>query len=72
MLNDSPNLDRAFQALSSLQDYVLLSQDEPFVEGFTRAEKGWTYRSYGPGEHAVLSLGIELDVDAIYANPMTS
>jgi Uma2 family endonuclease len=59
-----------YRTLSSLREYVLLSQKEPLIEVFTRQPGGgWLLRSYGPGERAALaSLGCELDVDRVYLN----
>lgn len=59
-----------FQQIPSLKHFVLVGQDEPQVEVFTRAEGGaWTYRRYGAGERVALgAVGLELEVDALYRN----
>lgn len=56
--------------LSSLQDYVLVAQDEPRVEVFRREGDAWVFHEYGPGaEVALRSLEIELSVDRLYVDP---
>lgn len=58
----------AYQALPSLTDYVLVSQDEALVEHYARVEGGvFQYRAQGPGGTLVLSSGASIAVDAIYA-----
>jgi Uma2 family endonuclease len=53
----------------ALQQYVLLSQDEPLVEVYTRAGDAWELRRYGPGQRVPLpSVGGELEVDPLYRN----
>ncbi len=61
-----------YQHLESLKDYVLLSQKERRVEVFSRgAGASWLMTPYGPGQKVPLpSLGIELDLDAVYFNPL--
>jgi hypothetical protein len=53
---------------------VLVSQSTARVEVFSRdeAQSGWLYRQYGVGQTVELrSLETSLDVDAIYANPLS-
>ncbi|HVK85729.1 MAG TPA: Uma2 family endonuclease [Kofleriaceae bacterium] len=60
-----------YERLDSLREYVLVAQDKCAVEVYARADAGasWTHRSYGTGERAVLpSLGLELDLDELYAD----
>ncbi len=61
-----------YQHLESLKDYVLLSQKERRVEVFSRgAGASWLMTPYGPGQKVPLpALGIELDLDALYFNPL--
>ena len=60
-----------YQRLESLTDYVLVSQGEAHVEHFLRDGDGaWRYRSARAGERVVLTNGVELDVDAIFAGVM--
>lgn len=59
-----------YKTIPSFVQYVLASQDKPFVEVFTRQLDGsWTCVSYGAGEKIVLpALECEIDVDQVYAN----
>jgi Uma2 family endonuclease len=60
-----------YQQLLSLRAYVLVAQDRRAIEVYAREKGGdpWTHRTYGPGEHAVLTpLGVDLDVDVLYAD----
>jgi Uma2 family endonuclease len=59
-----------YQQLESLRAYVLVAQDRRAIEVYARENGGdpWTHRTYGPGEHAVLPLGVDLDVDVLYAD----
>jgi Uma2 family endonuclease len=57
-----------YQALSSLTDYVLVSQDRARIEHFGRAPDGrWIYTSANAGERIKLTGGTLLDIDAIFA-----
>lgn len=57
-----------YQRIEALADYVLVSQSEPRMEHFRRADDGsWTYRAAGPGERVSLSSGIALVVDEVFA-----
>jgi len=53
---------------------VLVSQDDPLVEVYRRAQSGrWELLEARPGESMELaSLGIRVDVAAVYANPLGS
>jgi Uma2 family endonuclease len=55
---------------SSLNDYILVSQDKPQIEHYTRrSEGGWTYQRYN-GLDAVVSIpsiGCELKLVDVYA-----
>lgn len=63
-----------YQRIASLREYVLLSQDSRRVEVYSRDEQQsdlWHYREYGTGGRVALpSLGITIDVDDVYANPL--
>lgn len=53
----------------TLTDYLLISQDKPFVEHFTKqADDNWVYRSYSELEESVKieSLNCELSLREIY------
>lgn len=56
-----------YQKLTSLQGYVLLSQDTPRAEIYTRLEDGWRYEVREAGETVALPcVGLELPLDALY------
>lgn len=57
-----------YRSVSSLQDYLLISQHSALVEHYARQDDGsWNLRTYGPGTSvAIASLGIELPVDDLY------
>ncbi len=59
-----------YRRLSSLEEYVLVSQDVRRIEVFRRTPEGWMLIEAGPGQHIELrSLGVTLDVDAVYFDP---
>lgn len=56
-----------YQRISSLEDYVLVSQTEPRIEHYRRSADGsWNYRAVGSGERVTLSAGIALAVDDLF------
>lgn len=57
-----------YRTLSTLQEYVLVSQDRAYVEVFRRGADGlWTLRTYSAGTAVELaSVGVTLDVDRLY------
>lgn len=61
-----------YRRIPSLHEYVLVSQNERRVEVYRRVEGGrWELLEARPGESIELaSLGIRLDVAAVYANPL--
>lgn len=61
-----------YRRIPSLREYVLVSQHVPRIEVFRRNDDGsWTLYEAGLGESAKLaSIGCELPVDEIYANPL--
>ena len=61
-----------YRRVPSLREYVLVSQVEPLVEVYRRAESGrWELLEARSGEAIELaSLGVHLDVAAIYTNPL--
>lgn len=59
-----------YQRLPSLEEYVLVGQDQPRIEVFRRREKTWVLTIYETGDIVRLdSLGIEFEIDAVYADP---
>ncbi len=63
-----------YRRVTSLREYVLVSQAEPRIEVQRRTEAGhWELLEARPGESIELaSLGIHLDVAAVYANPLAA
>lgn len=61
-----------YRRISSLREYVLVSQSEPRIEVQRRSEGGrCELLEARPGETIELvSLGVRLDVAAVYANPL--
>lgn len=61
-----------YRRLSSLREYVLVSQGEPLVEVQRLNERGnWELFFFGPGQRIELtSLGVSIAVNSIYANPL--
>ena len=64
-----------YRRLPSLREYVLVAQDAPRIEVFSRGqdERGetWVMTEAGPGQVARLpSLGVELAVDDVYRDPL--
>ena len=56
-----------YQEITSLLDYVLVSQAEPRIEHFRREVDGnWVYRAAGAGGHVTLTSGATLHVGAIF------
>jgi Uma2 family endonuclease len=63
-----------YRRIPSLREYVLVSQSEPRIEVHRRADSGrWELLEARPGESIELaSLGVRLDVAAIYENPLAA
>jgi Uma2 family endonuclease len=56
-----------YRKVSSLQEYVLVSQHEPHIESYRRSEQGWVLSEAGKGQKLrIESIEAELDVDSIY------
>ena len=66
---------RRYQRMPSLREYVLVSQDSRRMEVYSRDRDQpelWHYRDHGAGGLATLaSLGIAIEVDAVYASPLS-
>jgi Uma2 family endonuclease len=59
----------SYQRLSTLGDYLLVSQTATRIEHFQRDPDGsWHYRVHGAGGTITLARGAPLSVDAIYEN----
>lgn len=59
---------RDYRGIPSLRDYLLVAQDEVWVEHYVRLDNGlWTLRDAGAGERITLaSCGVDLSVDDLY------
>ena len=57
-----------YRSLPSLSDYLLVAQDQAWVEHYTRGEDGtWVLRELGPGTRLRLTgLPGEIAIDDIY------
>jgi Uma2 family endonuclease len=69
--NDSDRTDKfaAYRRLSSLREYVLVSQRERRIETYRRDGRRWFLDEYGPGERLQLeSIVVELAVDDVYVD----
>ena len=62
----------SYRCIPSLREYVLVGQREPRIEVFRRTETGtWELVEARRGMQVALgSLGVTLDVDAIYRDPL--
>ncbi|MSP63144.1 MAG: Uma2 family endonuclease [Myxococcales bacterium] len=59
-----------YRRISSLRDYVLISQKERHIEVYHRDGDHWILSEAGPGAAAQLaSLGVALSVEAVYRDP---
>lgn len=67
-LHDRGKKFEAYRKLPSLREYVLVSQDEPLVEQYTRQEDGaWSLREHRAGGRLWLeAIGCEIAVDEMY------
>jgi Uma2 family endonuclease len=59
-----------YRHLASLEEYVLVSQEERRIEVFRRSAEGWVLSEATAGQTIRLrALDLTLDVDAIYFDP---
>lgn len=60
----------AYQLIPSLTDYLLVSQDQPYIEHYAREAEGWRYLVYRSGDSITLvnqlTTRAQLAVDAVY------
>jgi len=63
-----------YRRIPSLLAYVFVSQAEPRIEEYRRADAGgWLLSEARGGESAAIEpLGIRLDVNAVYVNPLNA
>ncbi len=60
-----------YRSIVSLRHVVFVHHDRVQVDIWTREDDGWSQKSFGAGERAALgALGCELDVGAIYRDPL--
>jgi Uma2 family endonuclease len=67
-LLDRTDTRREYQRLTSLRHYVLIAQDAPRIEAYTRGRRGWRFEEI-EGLDAVMNLetfGIELPLAEVY------
>jgi Uma2 family endonuclease len=73
----SPSTDRAdtlekriaYQALTSLQEYVLVPQDNMEVRIYRRRGDSWELETYAAGDQVALhSVGLDLPIEQIFAD----
>lgn len=57
----------SYRLLPGLQEYLLVSTDEPVIEIYSRTGDAWLLREYRPGDHFTLaSIALTLAVDDIF------
>lgn len=57
----------AYRLLPGLQEYLLVSTDQPLIEIYTRTGDAWLMREYRPGDHFKLaSIDLNLSVDDVF------
>ena len=60
-----------YRRLPSLRAYVLVTQAEPQIEVYQRQGTRWALTEAHAGDSVTIdALGVTLDVDAVYANPL--
>jgi Uma2 family endonuclease len=60
-----------YRRLPSLQAYVLVTQTDPQIEVYQRQGARWALTEAHAGDSVTIdTLGVTLDVDAMYANPL--
>jgi Uma2 family endonuclease len=59
-----------YKSIPSLRDYVLVSQDKKVIEVFSREREWRVVRAAGGEVALVASIGVKLDVDEVYFNPL--
>ena len=65
--NDRGAKFASYRRLPTVQEYVLVSQNEPRLEVFRREGDHWSLYEWGPGESLVLtSLSVSISVDRLY------
>ncbi len=63
---DRGNKFNDYQALETLEDYLLVNTQSQRIEHFHREAKGWFLQTYTQGSFTLSGLDITLDVSSIY------
>ncbi|RAM52368.1 MAG: Uma2 family endonuclease [Hapalosiphonaceae cyanobacterium JJU2] len=65
---DRQNKFRIYRSIPSFSEYILVEQDEPFVERYSKQAQGWLLSDSNGLEGAISleSVGIELPITEIY------
>jgi Uma2 family endonuclease len=67
---DRNNKFEMYWSIPNFCEYLLIRQDRPFVELYSKQVKGWLLNDFGSLEHSILleSINIELATEKIYRN----
>ncbi|MBD2386100.1 Uma2 family endonuclease [Cylindrospermum sp. FACHB-282] len=65
---DRENKFRMYRSIKSFREYLLIEQDEPFLEGYSKQSQGWLLSDFNNLEQSIPleSVGIELAIAEIY------
>lgn len=57
-----------YRSIPSLYEYLLIRQERPFVERYSKQSNGWLFRDFAGLEHSILleSINVELAMTKIY------
>ncbi|WP_017656108.1 Uma2 family endonuclease [Fortiea contorta] len=59
---------RMYRSIKSFSEYLLVEQDEPFVERYSKQAQGWLLSEFNSLEHSIAleSVGVKLPMTEIY------
>ncbi|MGI8505104.1 MAG: Uma2 family endonuclease, partial [Hassallia sp.] len=59
---------RMYRSIKSFREYLLIEQDEPFIERYSKQTQGWLLSDFNDLERSIPleSVGIELAIAEIY------
>jgi len=65
---DRENKFRIYRSIPSFQEYLLVAQDEVFVEHYTKKSTGWLLKDFNNLDQSILleSVGLELAIAEVY------
>ncbi|KAB8331068.1 Uma2 family endonuclease [Scytonema tolypothrichoides VB-61278] len=65
---DRQNKFRIYRSIPSFREYLLVEQDEPFVERYSKQTQGWLLSEFNDLERSISleSVGMELPIAEIY------